>query len=506
MEYSRTEFAKLNIIFAYLKKIILIILEFIIRIYFLEKIGKEILGVNGVFVNILQVLSLAELGVNNVILYSFYEPLAYKNQEKIQALVLFYQSIYRNIAFFIFLIGILIAPFLKYIINANLDYSYLYTIYFLFLFNSVISYFFIYKNSILKADQKAYISTKIEILILVLKGIFQIILLNIFASFIIYLFVEIISTFLNNFLISKTVEKKYNYLNSIENKRLSVEEKKNITNLIKAGFIYKISGVLLNSTNNILISIIVSTVMVGYYLNYNTIYSGLASFYVVLFNSLTPSIGNLIATDDKKQKYKIFKIVLLIGSWLGIVFSISYFLLVNDFVILWIGEEFVLKENIVFIISIMMYISCILHPIYTFREATGLYMKVKYIMLLAAVINIILSAILGLYKGLFGIFLGNIITTIITYFWYEPIILYQDCFNIRGKEYFKFRIKDSINYIFVFLFIEILSKSLFIANTWLLWVLKAFFVFLILNIICLIIYKDTDEFVFIKNKIKKCLY
>ena len=53
-----------------------ILLRFISRTVFIYVLGKGYLGINGLFSNILEILSLAELGVGTAIFYSMYEPLS----------------------------------------------------------------------------------------------------------------------------------------------------------------------------------------------------------------------------------------------------------------------------------------------------------------------------------------------------------------------------------------------------------------------------------------------
>lgn len=325
MSYSRTEYAKFNILYGYLRKIILIFLEFFCRVVFITTLGEDLLGVNSVFINIIQILSLTELGMTNVVLYSFYKPLAANDKDKLRSLIKFYKKVYQKIALAVFFIGISICPFLEKIINTKVEVNSLYVIFFLFLSNTIFSYFFIYKNAILRADQKGYIVNKIEIPLSVVKFIVQVIVLKIFSSFIIYLLIENMVTFITNYSISKRVDKEYSFLDE-QATELVADDKKEITDTIKSSFIYKTASVMLNSTDNIIISMLIGTNVVGYFANYKTIYAGIGSLYTVFFMSLTAGIGNLIETASEEHRLKIFNILLLISSWLGIVFSSCFFL------------------------------------------------------------------------------------------------------------------------------------------------------------------------------------
>ena len=155
---GRISKAKVNIVFGLGNKIITMILEFIVRSIFIKILGEELLGVNGVFTNVIQVLSLAELGLNNVVAYSFYEPIAENNYKKIAALVRFYKKIYIGIALAVLGIGVCLIPFLNILINTNIEISNIPLVYSIFLADTVISYLFVYKVTLLRSDQRSYIA------------------------------------------------------------------------------------------------------------------------------------------------------------------------------------------------------------------------------------------------------------------------------------------------------------------------------------------------------------
>ena len=98
-------------------------------------------------------LSLAELGVGTAIIYALYKPLADNDEKKVAILMRFYEKAYRTIGYAIGIIGIALMPFLNIIIKdaPNINEN-LYVLYCFYLFNTVISYFYSYKNSILGAS------------------------------------------------------------------------------------------------------------------------------------------------------------------------------------------------------------------------------------------------------------------------------------------------------------------------------------------------------------------
>lgn len=62
-ENSRTKNSIINIVVSFLYQFVFVVLSFVARKIFIDILGIELLGVNGLFTNILTVFSLAELGI-----------------------------------------------------------------------------------------------------------------------------------------------------------------------------------------------------------------------------------------------------------------------------------------------------------------------------------------------------------------------------------------------------------------------------------------------------------
>lgn len=213
--------------------------------------------------------------------------------------------------------------------------------------------------------------------------------------------------------------------------------KKQIFNNLKSVFIYKISGSLLNSIDNIVISMCISTVAVGLYSNYFTVTSSLTSFITILFTSLTASVGNLIVKESAEQRYQVFQLSQRISFWLSGFVTVCTFLLIPDFIQLWLGKSFDLGYAMSAAVALNLFFSTSMQPIWIFREATGLYRRTKYIMFVAAGINLVLSVLFAYKLGIPGVIFATILSRIVTYFWYEPKILFKEFFNQKVVGYYR---------------------------------------------------------------------
>lgn len=501
---TRSEKIVRNVSMGLLSKLVVLVIGFVDRKFFISILGEELLGVNGLFSNILLMLSLAEMGLTNVMVLSYYEPLAKNDYEKLNSLTAFYKRIYNTIAVVVALIGISLIPALKYIVKVETPVENMVLIYLVFLANTVMSYMFVYKSTILTADQNGYVVTQTQIKFDIGRQITQIIVLILFRDIILYLLVKVVFLLLNNLYLMRCVDKKYTFLDLKHAKPLEKEEKRKIASTIKSGFIYKVAGVLLNGTDNILISALVGTVWVGMITNYDTVITALTGFVVIIFTSLTASVGNLNITAEPKKKLEIFNVVLFVGFWIGLIVIPCCYNMIGDLVTVWLGKKYVLDNSILCVKLGMMYLSCTLNPIFSFREATGLFRKSKYMIFAGSIVNIFLSVILGLKFGAFGIILASIIAMVSTYVWYEPVILYREVFEASPLQYFSRHLINLVKLVFI-TFVSSKIVSYIVVDNWFMLFVKALICFCIVFVMSFLLMFRKEEFQYVMSWIKNLL-
>lgn len=288
MQGGRTKKAIINIGVNFVNQIVSLVLAFISRTVFIRMLGIEYLGINGLFSDVLGLLSLADLGMGTAMAYSFYKPLAEHEEKKLAALISFYRKIYMIIAVTVAVLGVCIIPVLPYVINVEQEIPDLMKYYILSLLNIVASYMYIYKTSILTADQKGYKVAKVNMYVSMLRTIIQVAALVLFRSYIVFLVIAVVSTVVNNLYASHIADVEYPFINN--KTELTITEKRGVIKNIGNVFIYKLSSLLMNTTDNILISIIVGTAAVGIYSNYFMIQNKIYLFYSLFFLHLRPAL------------------------------------------------------------------------------------------------------------------------------------------------------------------------------------------------------------------------
>lgn len=249
-------------------QVLTLVLSFVVRTVFIQQLGVTYLGVSGLFGNILSILSFAELGFGQAIVFSLYKPIANNNVEKIKSLMYIFRTVYIWMFAVVMVLGLSLTPFLDFFVDDINAVPNLRLIYVMYVISSASTYLFAYKNTYLIATQNSYVSTIIGYFFSISLAVFQILVLVFTQNFIIYLGLQVTSGILQNVVVAWRTNCKYPFLKEKNIKPLSIEEKSQIKKNVKALAIYKIGTLSLNSTDNIIMSKFVGLLSVGLYSNY----------------------------------------------------------------------------------------------------------------------------------------------------------------------------------------------------------------------------------------------
>ncbi|MCI8546010.1 MAG: sugar translocase [Clostridia bacterium] len=500
MEENRTQNTIRNVKTGAIVQMVNKVMAFVVQTVFIMMLNTEYLGVNGLFTNILTVLSFAELGIGTAIIFSMYKPVAEQDKEKIKSLMLLYKKAYNIIGVTVFLLGLCVIPFMSIIIkeapnireNLNL-------IYILFLLNTSISYFFTYKKSIIYAHQKQSIIDNINSIFYLIKSLLLILFLVLTRNYIVYLVIQIIITLVENVIIAIKANKLYPYLKEKSVKRLEKEEQTSIFVNVKSLIVYKLGSVIMNGTDNILISSMISVGVVGLCSNYVLIINSIKSIIFSALNGVTASVGNLNAVGEPKQKEKVFYQITFIDYIVYSFCAVAFIVLLNPFITLWLGEKYLLGMAVPIALAVSFYIDGLRNPGFTYRTTLGLFKKGKATPYIGAITNIVFSILLCKIFGVAGIFIATSIAQLLSYSWIDPYLIHKYEFKTSVKKYYK----KYFYYTMVFIVCVILT--LIIANFIQLegvigLLLKGIVVCLVPNVVNLVCFKNTEEFQELRKK------
>lgn len=495
---SRLSMTMRNAFWNYFSMIVSLVIQFVSHTVFVYSLGERYLGVNGLFANILGILSFTELGIGAAINFSLYKPVANGDIEKIKAYMYYYKWAYRIIAVIISVVGLALFPFLDLLVKDPGNIGDIRIYFLIFLFNTVTSYFVSYKFSLVNAEQKNYIYTNINLIMNLTKVIAQIVALLLYSNYLVYLLIGGVVGLVQKIFVSIYFNKMYPYLREKNVDKLSKGERQTFVSKIKALFFHKIGDVCVHQTDNIIVSSFVSIKMVGLISNYNLLINTVSSYINVLFTSVTGSLGNLVATESKDHQYSVFCTYRFVAFWFYGFTGIALLILSSPFITLWLGKNMVVDDLVITLIIINYYMIGHRICLNNIKSAGGVFERDKYVAILQAVVNLVASIGLVHVIGVAGVYVGTIIQGLISTI-IKPVVSYKDLFGISSKYYFI----DAIKYAAV----VILAGALCILLRWLIMPQVTILRFIVLllcvavipNVIFWLFFRKREEYQYIKN-------
>lgn len=427
---SRTDESSRNAGVSMIAQIAVIVLGFVTRTVFIAELGVTLVGINSLLTSTLALLAIADLGINGAFMYALYKPLSDGDTDKTAAIVRYAGRLYRWVALAVAIIGVALAPFIHQLVRLDEGVEQLEIYYLVLLLNTVFGYLMQNRLILLHADQKIYLTKIYSLVFNVIRSMFQIISLIIFENFIVFLSIQVVFTIANNVVIYLRAGHLYPYLKS-PSISIGIYERRSILRSTRALLIYRVGGLVLNNSVPLFISLIVGTVALGYYSNYMLIIGSAVMITEVAFAALTPSIGNLVAGGNHGSLRRVFDEIVLLSILVHGFIAVGIITFVDEFMILWLGSEFVLPPVVVIAAVLNFYVTGTLMPLWSFRSATGLFRKTQMVIVFTAAISIALSFVLGPTVGLAGVVIAPALARLATGAWYEPWLLIRE--HLSGK-------------------------------------------------------------------------
>ena len=506
---SRTRNTILNLCTGLGGQFIQVLLKFITRTIFIHALGSVYLGVNGLFTDILTLLSISELGFDTAINYKLYKPLAEHDENRLRVIMKFYKTMYIIVGSVIFFVGLCLVPFLRFLIK---DYDSLGAIginatliFLLYLFQCASTYwFFTYKSAVVRADQKTYILNLAQIAVCVLSNLVQIFVLLLFKDFILYTVVILFFSIFESYVFSVIAQNRYPNLFIKDSNRISKDEIVSTLKDCGALLIYKINGVITRGTGNIILSAFVGLVIVGVYSNYLLIYNTLNTLLNKFYDACKASMGNVFAVSDTSKSYFFFGVMNYLTIILYGTAAVGIAVLANEFIFLWLGDDYLLQQPIPILIGVELLISGIRNNLGQVRNVTGVFRQMWWRPLLGIVINLGIALSLVKPLGVIGILLGIIISNILTNFMVDPIVIHKYSFK-NFKPVSDYYIKN-IGYIFVLILTYLITYCVcditFCGNAWITLIAHMLACIIIVPFMLVLVYYKSQPCQYLLNMIR----
>ena len=507
MEFNKTLNSKRSILWGWVNRIVKIFTPFLFRTLLIKKLGIEYLGINSLFNSILGLLSLAELGFDAAVVSIMYKYIADNMQDEICAILRFLKNVYLCIGVIVLLIGACLIPFLPYLIKdmsaVPTDVN-VYFIYIIFLINSSVSYFFGgYKNSLFNAYQRVDIISNVYTIILLLSFGIQVFIILLFENYSLYIITMPFFTILNNLCLVLIANKHYPYLKPYGN--IAIDIKKDLIKKVKGLFFAKVGSVLSFSFDNLIISSFLGITILAKYTNYYYLISAVQGFLVVINTSLQPVVGNLIYTKSIEENFNYLRVLTFLYNWIVSFCSICLIMLIQPFINLWLGTEYLLPSFIIYSLTFSFYVSTFDSILGIYKAAKGIWWEDRYRCFIAGIVNLILNYGIAIilqknnpYYVLLGVSISTFLSQAIIGTPWATIVTFRIYFKNGLLKYIKeltqIFIASCIAGIIVYFLWFLINNYLVLNNLLITLLLKLLFTALVFNGLMFLVFFKTKIF------------
>lgn len=397
-----------NSIYAMTLYVVLAVLGILIRQAFTRHLPIELLGLEGLFTNVIALLSIAELGISTVVSYGLYREIATKNEDEVNMLMSIYRYIYLIIGTLVALIGVILFFFLPWIVRDNsIDWYYVQFVYVVQICTVLSTYFLAYRRTLFTADQKDYICVRIDLVCSFAANLIKFAAIIVWESYTMYALSALGFNILANLIISHRLGREYPFLHTVRVTIQDLRQRKFFVD-IKNFLIHKLSYLVYFGTDSIIISSFLGLRTAGLVANYVLLCDGVYKLLYKMLQGIIPSVANLVYTDDREKTYRVYRMLdfgyFLMGGYIACI----YFIVLQPFVALFFGAEFLLNDAYVMALAINVFLGMQFENAYNFRSTHGVFENDRGYMVLSAVTNLILSMILVQHLGVVGVMIGTI--------------------------------------------------------------------------------------------------
>ena len=329
-----------------------------------------------------------------------------------------YKRVYEILGLIVLFVGIIISFFLEILIpDAHCSYGYLRLLFYINLAGTVSTYYLAYNRTFLIADQKTYITSVIDTVFYFAFSFLQIIILIIAPHYLAYLIINIVKNIVSNIFITISVKKHYNFSSVSIEKKYIKEYKPKILKYVKDVFLSRIGSFIYYSTDNIIISIFKGSLLTGFLSNYTMVTNQVNVLVTQVLSSIQATFGNFVVLHENVKERKQMVLNYLCANFIiGNFCLICLLCLLQPFINIFFGEEYILPFHTVMWLSINLLITILLQLPSQIFQIFKLYNYDKAIILISAALNIIISVALVNKLGIDGCLIGTFITSLIYLF------------------------------------------------------------------------------------------
>lgn len=395
-------------------RLVTIMCGFVLPRLILATYGSAVNGLIASISQFLSIISFMEFGVGAVIRSALYKPIADKDQNGINSIIVSGQKFFTKIAYFLIVYVIVLIIAYPFIINAKFDWMYTDTLIVAISFSYFAQYYLgIIDGLFLTSSQMGYIQNCSEIISLIINLILCIVLIKAGCSIQV---VKLISSgifLLKPLAIRFYINKKYNINRKYSYKGEPIKQKWN-------GLAQHISAVVLDGTDTIILTIFSTLENVSIYAVYNLVLAGLKQMLISFANGIQSLMGDMIAKDEKNKLANLFQLFEYVQHIVVVyIFSCTTVLIV-PFVLTYTkgitGANYY-QPFFATIITLACAVSCLSVPYNIAILAAGHYKQTQKYFIICTTINLIVSIVSVFSWGLVGVAIGTLTAMLYQILW-----------------------------------------------------------------------------------------
>lgn len=482
-----------------------VLIGLIVRYFFIRVLDPGYLGLEGLFINVIGLFALVDMGFSTAISFNLYQPIRDNNKSLISAIVRLYRKIYLIFGLVIALLSLIATPIVPSLIrDCTVDPSRVRIAFLIYAACVAVSYLFSYKRNILFAYQRNYICLKVDTAIRLLAAVLELVSLLLFHDYIVYIVILSGSLLLQNIIISIRADRLDLY-DLKDSTALPSEYTSKIKNYVKNLAVMDTAWKGIHSTDNIIISYFIGNYDLSRNANYTSIGTAVRDTVISFLGGSGAPIGDLLAEGDSRKIRKYFDRNHFIYEFAGVFCMLEFFFCINPFISFWVGDSFRFDTLTVFFIALDMFLYLSFIGISDYLNLSGCVLRYTPYSIVALIINIGVSIVFGITIGTAGVFIG----TSVTYIFMLSVISILICRNVTHTsvwQYWKVFLKNVV----LLSLTLVLSESMLLIipelSNLLLTILANFVVCLMVFImVTLLIYNKDSNYVFFKDLAKNLI-
>ncbi len=409
MKFSRTQNSVLNISAGILLQMLTIGLGFYSRQLFVNNLGYEVLGINGLFQNLVAILGLAEAGIGTAIICHLYRPLADGDQMQISSLMHLYGRAYRLISLVIAIGGLMAMPFIHLAGHGAFSTGFLRAAFALFLLETITACLFMSRKSLLIADQQNYLVNFISAGVQIVLFAFQIAILHTTGSYLLFVAAGVMLKIFEGLVLRYFVATRYPFLGDEQRPATADDCCRSVFASTRALMFHYLAMYFVRNTDNLIVSGWLGLAMVGRLANYQIVILAVKNIFSQFSNGMIASFGNLLALETPQKSESVFYTVFL-GNFILFNFAaVALLNLTNPFLELWLGPGSLLPFPVLFLLVLDFFLHGVSMVAGALRASSGVFAPDRHLHLGASLLKLILSLALVKSYGVAGVVFGTVV-------------------------------------------------------------------------------------------------